>query len=275
MSQAIIAECPACRARYQVTPGQLKIAEGQVRCGQCLTVFNAIKPTPAVRKPQPRIRLDDIVPEPSEQRPTKPSKPSAPARPSPQPRRIEPPVDLLTLVQQLEFDPPRISQPLTHRPSQGWAILGCLIALLTLAGQYLWFERATLAKDPLLQPIYAPICSQLDCSLSAKAGLSDLHTTYSLVRERPEESQTLELMTDLQNRSALAVQLPILRLMFTNVQGQVVAANDFTPEQYLSGTRIIGAQQQLEIRLLIQKPSDGHLGYQIDWIAASPAALLQ
>ncbi|MDX2424043.1 MAG: zinc-ribbon and DUF3426 domain-containing protein [Amphritea sp.] len=41
ISHNIITECPACTTRFQVTPGQLKIAHGKVRCGECLEVFNA------------------------------------------------------------------------------------------------------------------------------------------------------------------------------------------------------------------------------------------
>ncbi|GGK81233.1 DUF3426 domain-containing protein [Amphritea balenae] len=41
MSRYIITECPACTTRFQVTKGQLKIANGKVRCGSCLEVFNA------------------------------------------------------------------------------------------------------------------------------------------------------------------------------------------------------------------------------------------
>ena len=37
--QPLISECPACRTRFQVTEEQLSAAEGRVRCGACLTVF--------------------------------------------------------------------------------------------------------------------------------------------------------------------------------------------------------------------------------------------
>lgn len=36
------ARCPACRTTFRVTPEQLKARAGQVRCGQCRTVFNAL-----------------------------------------------------------------------------------------------------------------------------------------------------------------------------------------------------------------------------------------
>ncbi|MBQ0756735.1 MAG: hypothetical protein KBT54_06475, partial [Amphritea sp.] len=41
MGHNIVTECPACTTRFQVTQGQLKIANGKVRCGSCLEVFNA------------------------------------------------------------------------------------------------------------------------------------------------------------------------------------------------------------------------------------------
>lgn len=41
MGRNIITECPACTTRFQVTQGQLKIANGKVRCGSCLEIFNA------------------------------------------------------------------------------------------------------------------------------------------------------------------------------------------------------------------------------------------
>lgn len=37
----VITRCPDCHARFRVTEGQLKLARGQVRCGACLTVFDA------------------------------------------------------------------------------------------------------------------------------------------------------------------------------------------------------------------------------------------
>ena len=35
-------KCPSCEINFQVTAEQLKAANGDVRCGQCLTVFNAL-----------------------------------------------------------------------------------------------------------------------------------------------------------------------------------------------------------------------------------------
>lgn len=46
----ITATCPNCHAQYQLQPEQLTVAAGKVRCGQCMTVFQA-SPAPVVSKP--------------------------------------------------------------------------------------------------------------------------------------------------------------------------------------------------------------------------------
>ena len=75
--QALIrTRCPSCKTTFRVTSAQLRIRLGKVRCGQCLTVFNAFDtlitdddqdgtPLPAAYDEYPEAPpVDDIVPEP-------------------------------------------------------------------------------------------------------------------------------------------------------------------------------------------------------------------
>ncbi|GGO82317.1 hypothetical protein GCM10011348_23430 [Marinobacterium nitratireducens] len=41
MQDGLITECPECQTRFNVSDGQLRLAGGKVRCGACLTVFDA------------------------------------------------------------------------------------------------------------------------------------------------------------------------------------------------------------------------------------------
>lgn len=54
MSQ-ITASCPNCQAQYQLSPEQLSVAHGKVRCGACMTVFQA-SPAPVKAAPPPPPR---------------------------------------------------------------------------------------------------------------------------------------------------------------------------------------------------------------------------
>ncbi|MDO3721011.1 DUF3426 domain-containing protein [Marinobacter sp. chi1] len=57
MSQSSLqTQCPKCETRFRVTEDQLSVARGKVRCGNCMSVFNAIEhqvvPEGSVSKPQ-------------------------------------------------------------------------------------------------------------------------------------------------------------------------------------------------------------------------------
>ncbi|NVK40419.1 MAG: DUF3426 domain-containing protein [Oceanospirillaceae bacterium] len=41
MQDGLITECPECQTRFNVSEGQLQLANGKVRCGACLRVFDA------------------------------------------------------------------------------------------------------------------------------------------------------------------------------------------------------------------------------------------
>ncbi|MBI4998736.1 MAG: zinc-ribbon domain-containing protein [Rhodocyclales bacterium] len=57
----MLTRCPYCSTTFRVTPEQLKVRQGQVRCGQCRRVFDALRaldenvarPAPAPRPPEP------------------------------------------------------------------------------------------------------------------------------------------------------------------------------------------------------------------------------
>ena len=61
-SSSLQTQCPKCETRFRVTDEQLGIAKGKVRCGNCLSVFNAIehqvmprsssKPAPSQTEPE-------------------------------------------------------------------------------------------------------------------------------------------------------------------------------------------------------------------------------
>ena len=53
-------KCPSCETNFQVTAEQLKAANGDVRCGQCLTVFNALNHLSEV---EPRNEKPDSKPD--------------------------------------------------------------------------------------------------------------------------------------------------------------------------------------------------------------------
>lgn len=262
----LVAQCPSCHSRYNVTQGQLKVAGGRVRCGQCLTVFDALQATP---KTTPKTTPNTYV----EQSAEKPIAASTALAQKPtsniQSEKPKPKTDPLTLLQQIQPYPPELrcaaSQPV---PSQKLAIAGSFLAVMLLAGQYLWFERASLAQEPALLPLYSMLCEKLDCSIPSYQGLAWLETSHLIVRSQTEHPDTLEVLTGLINTGPLPVHLPVMRLHFTNANGRVIAASDFPPEDYFpsSISRQLLPGQQHDIHFFLQRPAAGYLGYELDWM---------
>lgn len=74
MSEPLVTQCPFCQTRFRLTPEQLLVAAGNVRCGACLEVFHAAdtaqpvpppapEPLPSVPQRQSAL-LDDDLDEP-------------------------------------------------------------------------------------------------------------------------------------------------------------------------------------------------------------------
>ena len=319
MSTTISTQCPVCKKRYNVTIGQLRVADGQVRCGNCMTVFDAapkkrketLAPpkTSEPSKTSQKTSEENQAPKNSDQleraqsngnklnssnnKTQTPKEPVAKARigttnQTNQSRQADDrkPTDkansfsslkpttplepsIITQVRALKIEPPQLDAYAEKPPIQVWAIIGTLFALLLMAGQYLWFERAALSKDPLFIPVYELACQYIDCTLSSPAGLSALDTTHLIVREVTDQPQVLELLTGVHNTSLFPIQLPHLRLQFIDGNGRVIAARDITAKTYRPQTELIQPNEKLSIRLLIKRPTTGHLGYEIDWIARS------
>lgn len=55
----ITATCPNCAMQYQLTDEQLSVADGQVRCGACMTVFTAIEKPEALAPENEADSFDD------------------------------------------------------------------------------------------------------------------------------------------------------------------------------------------------------------------------
>lgn len=68
----MLTRCPRCDTNFRVTPEQLKVRQGKVRCGSCQAVFNALEtlveePPVATSAPVPAAALPEPLEEPREE----------------------------------------------------------------------------------------------------------------------------------------------------------------------------------------------------------------
>ena len=62
MSELLVTQCPHCQTRFRLTPEQLGVAGGHVRCGACLEVFHAADAAAALQPVTPPPVMDTAQP---------------------------------------------------------------------------------------------------------------------------------------------------------------------------------------------------------------------
>ena len=321
----------------------MRLAQGQVRCGACLTVFDA-KSHALQRVAQPKPETPAATATPNA--PSTPSTPLAPAASAPsssssgiapnysatsatarvvqfskettpavapaaraqpseapapteQPKQFVPQQEPQRLTQQEpqrakqqepqqakqqepSFDPAMIPQieiaaepiVLHHaepRDTSPAAVLFWTLCLLVagagLLGQYLWFERASLAHQPALTPIYQLACERLRCDLNPSQGLASLVPAQVIARPHQQFSDLISLAIRIRNESAFAQPYPAIEVTFSDLKGNLITRRTFEPQQYLGGeiieSPLLPAGLDIEVNLPLTTPGEQAVSYEI------------
>jgi predicted Zn finger-like uncharacterized protein len=291
--------CPQCDTVFRVTPQQLQVSSGQVRCGRCQTVFDAfssLSSQPPAREPDATAEpaaeawAPQPVAQPADSEARSPAlppwsmapashssapgpalaEPSAPAAEAAQlgaPREeVHPAVaahEPLTLPE--ELFPPGLTTP---RRRWLWVGINALL-VLGLAAQIAWFfPGQVLMRAPALQPALQQLCARLGCQVRLPRVPEQLFIEASdlqlLDAARPSE---VLLTATIRNRAAFAQELPLLELTLTRAENQTAARRVFYPGEYLDAAadqgRGIGAQREVAIHLYLDTGDLRATGYRL------------
>lgn len=227
-------QCPACLTTFKVTPAQLEVRGGMVRCGICSAIFHAeqrqlqVKPIPA---------QDEAVAPPATgtvkkdkgRRSTKNRRRSGR-------RRVD---KLRTLDEKMAREagiPIITKQPLFAKPglrvsSLLWGF-GSLALLMLLAGQFVYFYRNELATVPAWRPYLVDICLYTGCQLQPLRDISKIELLQTSIAPHPRYENALRLRATLVNRAAFRQAYPWMEVSLTSNAGIVIARRTFSPIQY-------------------------------------------
>lgn len=316
----VVTQCPECHALFRVSEGQMRLAQGQVRCGACLTVFDAqshalqrVGQAPAPAEPNPPEANELKAPPASgagsttsatarssystqganarvvqfsqthanetsssapaaKSAPTSQPAPGAETQPQPQPNQqpkpaidpaLIPQIDILAEPIVLHNNEPREANPVAVL---FWTLCS-MLALAGLLGQYLWFERATLANQPALTPFYQIACERVRCDLNANQGLANLKPDQVVARPHQQFTDLISLAIRIRNEAAFAQPYPAIEVSFIDLKGNLVSRRTFQPGQYL-GTNLEGAARlpaglDIEVNLPLTTPGPEAVSYEI------------
>jgi predicted Zn finger-like uncharacterized protein len=205
-----ITHCPQCETAFKVSPQQLELAKGWVRCGRCAHVFEAAlhfetppdiptPPLPSVDAPSlfraavaPAVVANEVNPSPSFQQ------------------------AMTTADEAAAF-------PLKWLVSAGMLVLALLLQFVV--AQRNWLA----AEEPALRSVLSALCA---CEVTWPREPEAVLIESSSFTENLQGGYTVQLR--LKNMQHHPVAMPALELSLTDLQDQVLVRRVFTAEE-LSG----------------------------------------
>jgi predicted Zn finger-like uncharacterized protein len=288
MAEQKFTRCPGCKTIFRVTPQQLEMRGGQVRCGHCHAVFNGVAALLSLA-PRPRSELTEPEldegslgpptvtlrnehalepPPPTDEAADQPTEPSGEAAPAD--REPEDSTDPeAAYAARFSWQEKRVRRWL---PGWVYAIAAPLLVLL-LAGQaLLHFRDAVAAHWPRAKPALIKLCAAAGCQLRPLQDINGLSIEASDLQADPAHKGLLILSATIRNRMPYPLAYPHLELTLSDIQKQtqqdiVVVRRAFAPQEFVSGAADldngIPGNGELNVKLFIDASSTTQAGYQV------------
>jgi len=272
--------CPGCKTIFRVTSQQLAMRSGQVRCGQCRTVFDGVAALVSLApRPKPEPESDDAALGPptvtlrnaQALQPAPEGAPEEPGeRPEPAVRVVPPNPEETEQKNEIAYATRFAWQEKKQRrrlPTWVYAML-LPVLLLLLASQALFhFRDAIAAHWPVTKPTLIKLCAVARCEVRPLQDISALSIEASDLQADPAHRGLLILTLTIRNRAPLAMGYPYVELTLSDTQERVVVRRAFAPQEYLSGVADpaagFSANSELAIRLFIDASATSQAGYQV------------
>jgi len=237
--------CPFCFSTLQVTPEQLALKSGVIRCGHCNEVFNA-------NENKLTLSADQAFPTKT----TEKINPPEPPTPEQLPEEDAPPTIAI-------WESTKTTTP--YKLPYGF--LSFLLLLFFIA-QFIFIESELLTQNTQLQPIFKKLNNSFNLSIPSYKNLDEIHIIQRQLGPHPKLNDLLYLQITIKN-SALAEQpFPAIKVILTSSLGEPIAQGVFTKYDYLASneTNDYFAPQALrQINLPFKKPENKASGFEISF----------
>jgi predicted Zn finger-like uncharacterized protein len=265
--------CPGCTTIFRVTPQQLALRGGQVRCGHCKTVFDGnaelISLAPR-RAPPPDDGYDEATMGPA----TVTLRSSQALLPNEPPEAIE-----RTRDDDDSESPARVdyddrfawTRPKPRRPVVAVAYaLAIPLLILLLAGQALFhFRDAIAAQFPAAKPALVRACATVGCTIQPLRDVAMKYLTFesSGLEADPAHKGLLVLSANMRSHAAWPLEYPYLEFSLTDAADKVVVRRALSPTDYADATadlaRGIPANGEVAVKVFVDASATMQAGYRL------------
>ena len=286
---SMVTQCPHCSTLFRVTPQQLQVRHGRVRCGRCLNVFDGFQ---SLGTEPERVRVEHLDEQAAQRAPDIPDAEAPPPR-----DEISRPVAfgedtietneaaaargstdsgadraLPGAIPHAEADY-ETRTAFTRRLPAVLAV-GCVLLLLGLGVQAVYAYRVELAARVAgLKPLMVQWCAAAGCDipLPQQPRLISIEAS-DLQLIDPQRPGLIKLTATLRSHAPYDVAYPALDLVLTNAQEHTLARRIFLPREYLDANRDPGAgfppSAEVTVQLVLDAAELAAAGFRLDLLAA-------
>jgi predicted Zn finger-like uncharacterized protein len=262
--------CPGCRTIFRVTPEQLAIREGQVRCGHCRTVFDGNANIISLA-PQPRATSSEpdeaaLGPPTVTLRSAQALQPATPVAPSIGTATIGPGEDVDEIAYEERFAWSKRKK--RNRRMSALTAAAMPLLLLLLAAQVVFHWRDAIAAHwPSTRPILTSVCGALGCAVRPLRDINAVSIDASDLQADPAHKGLLILTATVRNRAPWPIAYPHLELTLTDSQDRAVVRRALAPPEY-AGARADAANGippngEVPVKLFIDASATTQSGYRL------------
>ena len=291
----MITHCPSCHTHFRVHAEQLAARAGQVRCGKCSRVFDAlehlIEEIAQAREPS---AAHEYAAMPAVAAAAEPAGVSAEVQESaiaasadveaettdagagifeaatPDPAAARPAsveTGAAFGASSFDFGPSAAADPAKHARRWPWLLGALLLLLLLLAQAAYHYRSAIIVLFPEAKPYAAALCATLDCELPLPRRIELMSIEASDLQADTTNSNIMVLSATLKNRAIFDQQLPLLELTLTDAQDQAVVRRVLAPPDYIgkaANTQAgFAANTEIPIKVFIEGSQVNATGYRL------------
>lgn len=272
----MLTRCPACSTVFRLSTDQLASRHGRVRCGNCSRVFSAldhlvVQAADIDSDSASTVQSYDLFADSTalhSNRPEEPGRTSAAgAAGELQAHAVSASTDEQpTQAGAAPIVPPAALSLLSEsRPRRTWlAVVGCCLAVVTLAAQGVWFHKDRIAAQfPESRVLLEAACASLGCRVDAPLDAQSISIESSDLQADPAARNLLALSAIVRNRAAFSQPAPHLELALTDAQEEALVRKVLTPADYAPGVQTIDAGTELVVKVWIDALQVRASGYRL------------
>lgn len=154
------------------------------------------------------------------------------------------------------------------RHPQKW-ILGLMAVFFIVVLNTSYVFRENMARYDILRPWVEKMCNVLSCETTLQKSINLIVLTHREITSHPQVKGALLINAVITNNATFAQPFPVMRISLADTGGNILAARDFHPRDYLDADmnlkKGMPSKTPIQVMLEIADPGDKAVNFTFDF----------